>query len=173
MSTDGIFMTKDKAKIYRYALKALNGEISTEAFAQKINKSLRQAIRIKHKIGKEDFLGLKHGNTGKVPVNNPPKTFKDELVKLLKGKYQDFIQSHFIEKIYDIDGIEIGKDALSRIAKENGLQKLSYRRKNNVHKPRVRLPREGMLLQFDGSEHKWFLNIVTHEDFVTRVHQFD
>jgi hypothetical protein len=161
MSTDGIFMTKEKAKIYRYALKALNGEISTEAFAQKINKSLRQAIRIKQKIAKEDFLGLKHGNTGKAPVNKTPKTLEDELVKLLKGKYHDFNQSHFIEKIYDIEGIEIGKDALARIAKENGLQKLTYRRKNNVHKPRARLPQEGMLLQFDGSEHKWFLNIVT------------
>ena len=34
MSTDGIFMTKEKAKIYRYALKALNGEISTEALGR-------------------------------------------------------------------------------------------------------------------------------------------
>ncbi len=102
MSTDGIFMTKEKAKIYRYALKALNGEISTEAFAQKINKSLRQAIRIKQKIAKKDFLGLKHGNTGKAPVNKTPKTLEDELVKLLKGKYHDFNQGHFIEKIYDL-----------------------------------------------------------------------
>jgi hypothetical protein len=93
MSTDGIFMTKEKAKIYRYALKALNGEISTEAFAQKINKSLRQAIRIKQRIAKEDFLGLKHGNIGKTPVNKTPKSLEDELVKLLKGKYHDFNQS--------------------------------------------------------------------------------
>jgi uncharacterized protein (DUF2267 family) len=161
MSTDGIFMTKEKAKIYRYALKAINGDISTEDFAQKINKSLRQAIRIKQKIAKEDFLGLKHGNTGKVPVNKTPKTLEDELINLLRGKYHDFNQTHFIEKIYENEGIKIKKDVLARIAKENGLQKATYRRKNRVHKPRVRLPREGMLLQFDGSEHKWFLNIVT------------
>jgi hypothetical protein len=161
MSTDGIFMTKEKAKIYRYALKALNGEITTQAFAEKINKSLRQAIRIKQKIAKEDFLGLKHGNTGKTPINKTPVFLEKEVVKLLKGKYHDFNRTHFLEKIIEDEGIEIGKDALERIVKENGLQKVTYRRKNCVHKPRVRLPREGMLLQFDGSEHKWFLNIVT------------
>lgn len=161
MSTDGIFMTKEKAKIYRYALKAINGEISTLAFAKKINKSLRQAIRIKKRIEEEDFLGLKHGNTGRTPINKTPKSLEKEVIKLLKGKYHDFNQIHFIEKIYEDQGIEIKKDALARIAKENGLQKVTYRRKQTVHKPRARLPKEGMLLQFDGSEHKWFLGIVT------------
>lgn len=161
MSEGGIFMTKEKAKIYRYALKAINGEITVKEFARKIGKSYRQALRLKEKIHEMDFLGLKHGNTGRTPINKTPKFLEEEIIRLLKGKYHDFNQSHFIEKILNDEGIEIKKDALARIARENDLHKFTYRRKCNVHKPRARLPKEGMLLQFDGSEHKWFLNIKT------------
>ncbi len=38
MSTDGIFMTKEKAKIYRYALKALNGSIRSQELRNHIHQ---------------------------------------------------------------------------------------------------------------------------------------
>ena len=49
---------------------------------------------------------------------------------------------------------------IHRIARKHGLVKRPKRRQRKIHKPRVRLPSEGMLIQFDGSEHNWFSNFV-------------
>jgi len=50
----------------------------------------------------------------------------------------------------------IKKDALHVIAKRHGLVKNPKRRGRRSHKPRPRLSRAGMMIQFDGSEHVWF-----------------
>ena len=51
--------------------------------------------------------------------------------------------------------------SLYRVARKQDLIKHPRRRRRKVHKPRPRLPREGMLVQFDGSEHMWFGGFVS------------
>jgi hypothetical protein len=61
------------------------------------------------------------------------------------------------------ESIRLGEGGIiiHRIAKLNGLVKSPKRRvTKKVHKPRARLPHSGMLIQFDGSVHAWFNNIV-------------
>jgi hypothetical protein len=59
------------------------------------------------------------------------------------------------------EGITIGRNIIHRIAKLNGLVKNPKRRASKkMHKPRARLPHAGMLVQFDGSVHAWFNNVV-------------
>ena len=53
--------------------------------------------------------------------------------------------------ILEREGLQAGKNVIHRIARKHGLVN---------HKPRVRLPSEGMLIQFDGSEHNWFSNFI-------------
>ncbi len=59
------------------------------------------------------------------------------------------------------EGIHVSKNVIHRIAKLNGLVKNPKRRSmKKTHKPRARLPTEGMLVPFDGSVHPWFNNFV-------------
>lgn len=59
------------------------------------------------------------------------------------------------------EGMAVGKNIIHRIAKLNGLVKNPKRRSSKkIHKPRARLPHSGMLIQFDGSIHPWFNNII-------------
>jgi hypothetical protein len=62
--------------------------------------------------------------------------------------------------IFEREGIQIGKNVIHRLAKANGLVKRPKRRPRKIHKPRIRMPSEGMLVQFDGSEHNWFSNFI-------------
>lgn len=62
--------------------------------------------------------------------------------------------------ILEREGLRVGKNVIHRIARKHGLVKRPKRRQRKIHKPRVRLPREGMLIQFDGSEHNWFSNFI-------------
>jgi transposase-like protein len=50
----------------------------------------------------------------------------------------------------------IKKTTLEALAKRYGLEKHMRRGNKKLHKPRPRMPQEGMLIQFDGSYHRWF-----------------
>ena len=84
-----------------------------------------------------------------------------EVLALKKSDaYRNYNLTHFVETIREREGIKINYHGLYRQARKEGLIKYSHRRKNRAHKLRPRLPREGMLIQFDGSEHMWFNGIV-------------
>lgn len=102
------------------------------------------------------MLGVIHGNFGKEPHNK-----ELDIKNLLKNDYYDFNLTHFKEMILEKEGMDFGKNVIHRIAKINGLVKNPKRRATKkIHKPRARLPHEGMLVQFDGSVHPWFNNIM-------------
>ena len=101
-----------------------------------------------------------HGNQGRAPHNRTSLTLEGELESLLRTKYYGFNLTHFQEMILECEGLWAGKNVIHRIARRRGLVKRPKRRQRKIHKPRVRLPSEGMLIQSDGSEHNWFSNFV-------------
>lgn len=151
-----IKMSQKEFKHYRLSLDVIEGKLSIVDFALQIGKSYRQAQRIIQKIKAHDITGALHGNAGRIPHNKTPIGTELKIVDLLKNKYKNFNLTHFNEKAKMYEGIEIKKDALHAIAKRHGLVKNPKRRGRRSHKPRPRLAREGMMIQFDGSNHAWF-----------------
>jgi hypothetical protein len=156
-----IAMSQQEIKTYRLGMDVIEGKLTIVDYAILIGKSYRQAQRIITKIKKSDALGVIHGNTGREPHNKTPLETELMIIDLLKNKYQNFNLTHFNEKAKLYEKIEIKKDALHVIAKRHGLIKNPKRRGRRSHKPRPRLPREGMMIQFDGSNHVWFGDIRT------------
>jgi len=155
-----VTMNKKQRQIYQLASEVIHQKLTVKEFSVVIGKSYRQARRIVTKVRQKDALGLIHGNTGKVPYNKTSSALEDELTSLLRTKYYDFNLTHFREMILEREGLVAGKNVIHRIARKHGLVKRPKRRQRKIHKPRVRLPCEGMLIQFDGSEHNWFSNFV-------------
>jgi transposase len=153
---DVITMTKAQLRIYNLALKVIEGNSSIRDFAFKINKSYRQAQRIIQKIRDKDFKGVLHGNTAKRPYNKTPLELEQEVLQLLKTKYNGFNLTHFRETVLADENLKIGKTYLQQLARKHGLEKHRRRNSRNVHKPRPRHSQEGSLVQFDGSPHIWF-----------------
>jgi hypothetical protein len=153
---DGIVMSKDHLKLYRLALKVIDGHLKVKDFALLCDLSERQAFRKLKKIREMDYLGAVHGNTGNVPANKTAIEFEMQIVGLLKGKYAGFNLTHFREEIAENEKIDITKTVLETIAKRHSLEKFARRCNKSVHKPRPRMPQEGMLVQYDGSPHIWF-----------------
>lgn len=151
-------MSQNELKEYRLALKVINKEIKITDFAPLIGKSYRQAQRIIKAVREMDFIGVVHGNYGKTAHNKLPQAFEDQVIQLLKTKYQGFNLTHFREMLIENEGIDVKKTTLEKWAKKHFLQKHPRRTYKIVHPPRPRLPQEGMLVQFDGSPHVWFGN---------------
>jgi hypothetical protein len=151
-----ITMSHKQIKYHRLAMQVIEGKLTIRDFSVQINKSYRQAQRIINKVKEKGVIGALHGNTGKVPHNKTPHSLELKIIDLLKFKYRDFNLTHFREKLESAEDILIKKDALHSMARKQNLVKNPKRRGRRCHKPRPRLPNEGMMIQFDGSYHLWF-----------------
>lgn len=156
-----IRMSQKEFKHYRLAIEVIEGKLSISDLALQIKKSYRQSQRIVKKVRCEDSLGIFHGNSGRVPHNKTPIEIEAKIIDLLKNKYLNFNLTHFNEMALKFEGIRIKKDALHSIARRHGLVKNPKRRGRRSHRPRARLAREGMMVQFDGSQHLWFGKVKT------------
>ncbi len=152
-----IIMSTKEQKIYEQVIQVFCKRLTIVEFAELNNKSYRQAQRIIEKVRNKGMKGIKHGNVGNIPHNKTSLELEMDIHGLLKSKYYDFNLTHFKEMIEVHEGIFVGKNIIHRIAKKNGLVKRPKRKQpRKAHKPRPRMPQEGMLIQFDGSEHIWF-----------------
>ena len=151
-----VSMDAKQLKIYRLSCEVLAGKLSIKEFSKLIGKSYRQAQRIIKRVETEDFYGVFHKNLGSRVHNKTPERLEALIVDLLKYKYNGFNLTHFKEMLVKYEHIKISKSSLHRIATKHNLVKNPRRVKRRSFKPRPRLPQEGMLIQFDGSEHTWF-----------------
>jgi transposase len=156
MQEGTIAVNKQEQKTYELALQVSDGRLTLVEFGVLIGKSYRQAQRILKKVERRSILGVKHGNVGRTPANKIDSALKLEVLRLLKTRYFDFNLTHFAERLLIDEGIAVKRETLRKWAKAEGLVKRSKRRSRKVHKPRPRMPKAGMLVQFDGSEHDWF-----------------
>jgi len=157
----GVYMTSKNEEVYKQCQQTIEGKLSIKELSLLTGKSYRQTQRIIEKVRQKGMLGVKHGNFGKVPKNKTCALVAEDIRSLLKKDYYDFNLTHFREMLFEKEGIRVGKNIVHRIAKLHGLVKNPKRRVlPKIHKPRARLPHEGMLVQFDGSVHGWFGDIV-------------
>lgn len=150
-------MSRKEQKLYEQALQVICKRLTIDEFSQLSGKSYRQSQRIIKKVRAKGMPGVKHGNLGNIPHNKTCPELTQDIHGLLKGKYNEFNLTHFKEMIENYEGIKVGKNIIHRIATQNNLIKRPKRKQSRkVYKPRPRMPQEGMLVQFDGSEHQWF-----------------
>ena len=76
------------------------------------------------------------------------------MVHLARTKYEGANHSHFSELLAEREGIAIGRTTLRRILVNAGLTSPRRRRPPKHRVRRQRMPREGMLVQLDGSHHR-------------------
>jgi len=159
-SGGGVFMGFHEHRKIDVAYRVIHGQLGMDEAALLLQKSYRQTRRIVAKIKAKGVLGAKHGNFGRTPVNKTEEGRKRWVLDLLREQYFDFNLTHFREKLASDHGIQIPQETLRRWAHREGLVKRAKRsrRRAKPHRTRPRLPRAGMLLQFDGSTHAWFGN---------------
>lgn len=103
---------------------------------------------------------VKHGNHYKTPHNKINPMLKKQVIKLIKKKYFDLNILHLQEKLKE-EGLNIKRETLRKWCHEIGHKKRKHRRTSRARYLRPRSEQEGLLIQFDGSTHKWFNNTKT------------
>ena len=77
------------------------------------------------------------------------------MVHLASTRYQGANHTHLSELLAEREGIDIGRTTLRRILLDAGLSSPRRRRPPKHRVRRQRMPRAGMLIQLDGSYHRW------------------
>ena len=101
-----------------------------------------------------------HGHRGRRPPNATPDAVVAGVVRLARTRYAGANHTHLSELLSERDGIDIGRTTLRRILVNAGLSSPRRRRPPKHRVRRQRMPREGMLIQMDGSHHPWLGDLV-------------
>ncbi len=150
-----ISLNKKEQKRVLVLNQVIAGQTTAEAAAELLGLSERQVWRILAAYRKEGAAALVHGNRGRKPVNALEAGLRDRVLELAKTKYAGFNHQHLTEKLKEVEEIAIGRASVRRILVEGGMVSPRRRRPPKHRSRRERYPKEGMLLQVDGSRHDW------------------
>jgi transposase len=134
-----------------------SGKVTAKQAMQILNKSESTIYRYLRNYQEEGVLFVKHKNSFKRPANKIDINIESKIIELCKNKYKDYNRSHAREEIAANEEIEVAKVTFNRICQRNKLlNKRIKRRKPKPRKRRDRMRQYGVMLQLDGSPHKWF-----------------
>lgn len=136
--------------------KVIDGKITINSATTLLNKSRRTVERYLSRYRKEGVCFIIHGNRGRSPVNKIPESLKKEVQSLIQTKYYDFNLQHLSEVLQKNEGIAIKRETLRSWAHDIHHVKRAKRRRSRVRKYRERMEMPGLMLQMDGSPHRWF-----------------
>lgn len=77
----------------------------------------------------------------------------EKILKLRKELYYDFNVRHFMDKLHELHKIPYCYESIRQLLIRNGLH--NPKRKKQIHRQRRRMPKSGMLVQMDSSQHFW------------------
>jgi transposase len=140
-------------------LQSLNGVLEKhwpmQEAAKVMGVSERHGWRILAAYRKEGAAALAHGNRGRTPVNITPQAIRERVISLAEGRYSGVNHTHLAELLAEREGIKFSRSTLRRVLTEAGLSSPRRGRSPRHRYRRQRMPQEGMLLQLDGSHHRW------------------
>lgn len=131
--------------------------VLTEAQAAAIlHRSERQVRRLAEAYRSGGPDALRHGNAGRSPANRTAAERRAQIVALAATAYAGVNRAHLSDLLAEREGIVVPQRTLRRLLAEAGLPPARVHRPPRHRARRERMPRSGMLLQTDGSRHRWF-----------------
>jgi len=151
----GVFMSVREEFEFRILEDFRQGRITRNQAAVLLGVNWRTITRKVAKVRARGLAGVKHGNCKKIPSNKTNEGFKIQMLEFAEKLYHDFNMTHCLEMIESRHGLRVGYTTFRNWCRTKGLGKRKKRRppKHRLH--RERFSNEGLLLQMDGSHHKW------------------
>lgn len=136
--------------------KVAEGKMDIVNAATLLNISRRTVERYLQRYRKVGIRFVVHQNNGRSPANKICDEVKRSVQALIKEKYFDVNLTHLGELLEDNENLQVKRETLRSWAHEIHHVKRAKRRRSQVRKRRERMESPGLLLQMDGSPHRWF-----------------
>ena len=133
----------------------LEHQLPVAQAAEILGVSERHAWRILADYRKEGAAALAHGNRGRRPRNAVSDDEAAAVIQLASTTYAGANHTHLTELLRDREGIDLSRPTVRRILTRAGIPSPRHRRPPKHRVRRQRMPQAGMLVQIDGSFHRW------------------
>ena len=148
-------LTKREQARFQVLNSLLAEHMNTDQAATLMGLSVRHTRRLLAAYRESGAAALAHGNRGRRPSNTTSDTLIARVVHLARTRYQGANHTHLSELLREREGMDVGRTTLRRILVGAGVDSPRRRRPPQHRVRRQRMPREGMLIQIDGSHHRW------------------
>ena len=133
----------------------IKGDLACASAAELLCLSVRQIKRLKKRLCEAGEAALAHANRGRPSHRRLPELTRLAVLRLARTKYAGFNDHHLAEKLNEVEGLSLGRETLRRLLRQEGFGSPRKRRAPAHRQRRLRSPREGELVQLDGSPHDW------------------
>src|SRR5580658_5831199 len=124
--------------------------------AECLKLSNRHVKRLLKRLREGGRQGLISRKVGKPSNHQLPSGLKKIVLGLIQDNYEDFGPTLAYEYLTEKHHLPLSISSVRNIMIEHGIWKNKAQRKVRIFQLRPRRPREGELIQVDGSEHEWF-----------------
>ena len=133
----------------------LEHQLPVAQAAEILGVSERHAWRLLAAYRREGAAALAHGNRGRKPRNTVSDEEANAVVQLASTAYAGANHTHLTELLKEREGIDLSRPTVQRILTRAGVSSPRHRRPPKHRVRRQRMPQAGMLVQIDGSLHRW------------------
>ncbi|HEY6946355.1 MAG TPA: ISNCY family transposase [Candidatus Acidoferrum sp.] len=135
--------------------RCVKGEMACASAAELLSLSVRHIKRLKKRWREGGEAALAHANRGRPSHRRLPDEKRKNILRLARTTYTGFNDHHLAEKLNEVEDVCLSREALRRLLRQAGIGSPRKRRAPAHRQRRLRVAREGELVQLDGSPHDW------------------
>lgn len=151
--------TKHKDVLPVYIKGLYNHKYTLRQAAESTGYSVDHLCRLRKKYALYGDSIFEHGNAGRIPANKLDQQLRSKIACIYSANYSDVNFSYFRQCLKEFEDIDVSLSVVRSIMNEYGLvspESHKIKKKQSVHRPRLRRDCEGDLLQIDGTPYAWF-----------------
>jgi len=155
MKEERFIVTMRDIQRYRILKDCLEKRIKATQASHILGLSYIHTLRLKKRViqgGLKGLLRISRPSARKIP-----KKIVRKIYYLYREHYWDFNILHFKDKLAEIHNLQLSYESTRKILITEGIH--HPKKKKKVYRRRRRMPKAGMLVQMDSSEHRWLKNI--------------
>lgn len=155
MSQETFALSQKELQRVAVISRCVRGEMACASAAELLSLSVRHIKRLKKRWREGGEAALAHANRGRPSHRRLPDQKRKSILRLARTKYSGFNDHHLTEKLNEVEGLAVSRERLRRLLREAGIGSPRKRRAPAHRQRRLRVAREGELVQLDGSPHDW------------------
>jgi transposase len=155
MTRGTIVLTQEEQRRVKVLSEVREGRLAAQDAARLLGLSLRHTRRLLAAFRRHGPAALAHGNRGRPPHNRFPRAVQQRVLRWARTTYAGFNHQHLTDTLAEERGLPLSYWTVHRWLVAAGLPSPRPRRPRRHRRRRERLPQEGLLVQFDASQHAW------------------
>ncbi len=115
-------MSQRERQRYHLLKMVLDKRITLRDASEGIGVCYRHAKRLKRSIKLHGASGIVHGNRGRASPRRLDQALKDRIIELSEDCYGNFNDTHFTEKLNEIEGICVSRETVRKLRRACGIK---------------------------------------------------